>query len=190
MRIRRYIQGHRRGREANRIEREAMRDPFLADALEGYERSKEDPIPHVDILRRKIRYRNQRRLDVFKYGGIAASLLFILGFGIYFGFHNSELDKEIQSVEMLQAESLSAPVIGFDAYKKYVEEKMIRPIDDCKEIKGKVILTFHIDASGKPYDIKVIQSLCPSNDQEAIRLIKEGTLWTPTDQEVSYTIDF
>jgi len=303
MRIRRYIQGHRRGREANRIEREAMRDPFLAEALEGYERSKEDPIPHVDILRRKIRYRNQRRLDVFKYGGIAASLIFILGFGIYFGFHKSELEKEIavlmesqeeenipqlssgviedaivqnlkenesatppppvpqmqapvhieaeeaydiaelsddslvedeiqivaqkeivaaaaaplsksavidsteetlqdrrtlnriakekiQSTEIVQTESESTPVIGFDAYKKYVEEKMIRPTDNCKDIKGKVILTFHIDDSGNPYDIKVSQSLCSSNDQEAIRLIKEGALWMPTDKEVSYTINF
>ncbi len=32
-----YIKGTRRGREANAIEREAMEDPFLADAIDGYE---------------------------------------------------------------------------------------------------------------------------------------------------------
>ncbi len=32
-----YIKGTRRGREANAIEREAMVDPFLADAIEGYD---------------------------------------------------------------------------------------------------------------------------------------------------------
>ncbi len=88
MRIRRYIQGHRSGREANRIERKAMRDPFLAEALEGYERTKENPVPHINILRRRIRSRNQRRLNVFKYGGLIASFVFIIGFWIYFGFQN------------------------------------------------------------------------------------------------------
>ena len=32
-----YITGNRKGREARRIEREAMDDPFLRDALEGYD---------------------------------------------------------------------------------------------------------------------------------------------------------
>jgi len=35
-----YIQGKRKGKEAHRIEKEAMRDPFLADALEGYDEVK------------------------------------------------------------------------------------------------------------------------------------------------------
>ena len=33
-----YIRGARKGKEAHRLEKEAMRDPFLADALEGYSR--------------------------------------------------------------------------------------------------------------------------------------------------------
>lgn len=37
MKLTDYIFGSRRGREANRIEREAMADPFLADAIEGYD---------------------------------------------------------------------------------------------------------------------------------------------------------
>lgn len=175
MRIRRYIQGYRSGREANRIERDAMRDPFLAEALEGYERAKENPVPRIDILRRKIRARNQRRLNVFKYGGIAASLLFIFGFGIYFGF---------------RTESQSAPVAGFEAYNKYVEEKMIRPADDCKDIKGKVTVSFLIHASGKPYELIVEESLCPSADKEAIRLIEEGPRWKPSETRIFYTIGF
>lgn len=34
MKLTDYIFGSRRGREANRLEREAMADPFLADAVE------------------------------------------------------------------------------------------------------------------------------------------------------------
>lgn len=37
MKLIEYIQGSRRGRGANRLERDAMRDPFLADAVEGFD---------------------------------------------------------------------------------------------------------------------------------------------------------
>ena len=37
-----YIKGNKKGREANNLEREAMQDPFLADALDGYSNI-EDP---------------------------------------------------------------------------------------------------------------------------------------------------
>lgn len=316
MRFRRYIQGSRRGREANRLERQAMHDPFLAEALEGYDRVKDDPMPRIDLLRRKIRSRNQRRLDIFKYGGIAASLLFILGFGIYFGFHRNNLPadviamqetieqetlqrsapapapedalaqnniqseqeaeesspppvpakagsittppppppvpviEEVQAVDITEdmamdeisaAEAIeeeitayekiekaeqrepsakqtapagsqatqqrsrkqeiasptpfkekngSEPVKGFKKYKKYIEKKMIRPTDDCKDIKGEVILSFLVDADGKPYAIQTEQSLCSSADKEAIRLIKEGPLWKPSETRTRYTIRF
>ena len=44
-----YITGNRKGREARRIEREAMDDPFLHDALEGYDAVPGDP---TDAIRR------------------------------------------------------------------------------------------------------------------------------------------
>ena len=37
-----YIKGNKKGREAHNLEREAMQDPFLADALDGYS-NMEDP---------------------------------------------------------------------------------------------------------------------------------------------------
>ena len=32
-----YIRGLRKGKEAHRLEKESMKDPFLADAMDGYE---------------------------------------------------------------------------------------------------------------------------------------------------------
>mgnify|MGYP005798868803 CR=1 FL=1 len=37
MKLTDYIFGSRRGREANRLERDAMSDPFLAEALDGFD---------------------------------------------------------------------------------------------------------------------------------------------------------
>ncbi|MDL2208645.1 hypothetical protein LJB97_03390 [Parabacteroides sp. OttesenSCG-928-O15] len=228
--MRRYIQGDRKGREANRIERQAMRDPFLAEALEGYEKVKGDPSPHIDILRRRIRRKNQRRLDVFKYGGMAASFLFIIAFSVYFGLQKKEspemlADQAEHSVEeniipaatrsLALAEDMAdeteeiadqakemtirqearvatpSPVDGWETYKKYIEEKLIRPSDETdKEIKGEVTLSFFINEQGKPYRITVKKPLSPAADKEACRLIEEGPLWTIGSKEVFYTIVF
>lgn len=36
-----YIRGLRKGKEAHRLEKESMQDPFLADAMDGYNQVEE-----------------------------------------------------------------------------------------------------------------------------------------------------
>lgn len=49
-----YIKGDRRGREAHDLELDAMRDPFLAEALEGLENTDGDHAAATDALGRRI----------------------------------------------------------------------------------------------------------------------------------------
>lgn len=175
--MRRYIQGGRRGKEANRIERQAMRDPFLSEALEGFDRAKDNPVPHINVLRHKIRRKNQRRLNVFKYGGIAASFVFIIAFSVYFG-----LQKNNQSQNRIEER---------EAYKEYIEKNIVYPADEtCAGVYGEVTLSFFIDETGRPYRITVIKSLCSSADKEAIRLIEEGPSWHTGKDKVVYSVHF
>ena len=49
-----YIRGLRKGKEAHRLEKESMKDPFLADAMDGYhqvEGDHEQQIRQRPILR-------------------------------------------------------------------------------------------------------------------------------------------
>ena len=65
------------------------------------------------------------------------------------------------------------------------------PADDaCAEVKGKVTLTFFVNKEGRPFDIKVKESLCKSLDKEAIRLIQEGPDWTYGNQSAEITVKF
>ena len=41
----------------------------------------------------------------------------------------------------------------------------------------KVSLAFEIDKQGRPVNIEVGKSLCPSLDREAVRLLKSGPIW-------------
>lgn len=41
--IDKYLAGDKKGKDANRLEREALNDPFLAEAMEGFESFDDDP---------------------------------------------------------------------------------------------------------------------------------------------------
>lgn len=70
------------------------------------------------------------------------------------------------------------PVIGQKEYKKYLQDNMIRPQDeDCRNVKGKVVLQLSVDKDGNPTHILVIKGLCRSLDREAVRLVKNGPKW-------------
>ena len=49
-----YIRGTRKGKEVHRLQKEAMRDPFLADAMDGYDSVGENQEYQIEILRRRI----------------------------------------------------------------------------------------------------------------------------------------
>lgn len=89
-----YIRGARKGKEAHRLEKEAMRDPFLADALEGYSRVGNGADEQIEELRRRIRARAVRKRNHAVVWSIAASLLIGVCIGSYFLFQEKPLSDE------------------------------------------------------------------------------------------------
>ena len=79
-----YIQGSRKGKEAHRLEKEAMKDPFLSDALDGFQAVKGNHVESIEEMRRRISHRTRSHRDSITKWSIAASLLICLGFGSYF----------------------------------------------------------------------------------------------------------
>ena len=89
MKLIEYILGSRRGREANRLEREAMRDPFLADAIEGYDAVYGNHSDRLAELSQRIDSRASRsRRDLHKRSrlwmgiGSAAALVLVGAVGV------------------------------------------------------------------------------------------------------------
>jgi len=80
-----YIQGKRRGQEANRLEREAMNDPFLQDAIDGFDAVQDDHVQAIRDLENKIIDKITKRKPRIPYRtwaiGAAASVILILGIG-------------------------------------------------------------------------------------------------------------
>ncbi|HHP7242802.1 MAG TPA: energy transducer TonB [Cyclobacteriaceae bacterium] len=70
------------------------------------------------------------------------------------------------------------PTIGWDNYKKYLEENLQYPQEAIKNgISGTVKLSFVVKPDGTFENLRIKKSLGFGCDEEALRLIKEGPEW-------------
>ena len=115
----------------------------------------------------------------------------VVGYGAKKNKKSTTLGSDAKVKEQTEKEITPQPVIGKRSYQKYLKEHLVRPTDEkCAQVKGKVVLTFLINKEGRPFYIKVKESLCESADKEAIRLIQEGPDWIYGNKLAEVTVKF
>ena len=69
---------------------------------------------------------------------------------------------------------------GTNALQAYLEENVKYP-DDCKEVcvQGRVVISFFVEKDGSISDAKVVKSVYPSLDEEALRVVSGMPKWCP-----------
>lgn len=82
---------------------------------------------------------------------------------------------------------------GNEAMQKYIAENLKYPKTAIKGEQGRVIVSFVINKRGKVDDVKLIRSVSPELDAEAVRVIQDMPDWIPGKQRgkavnVRYTI--
>ena len=94
MKLKEYIRGNRKGKEAHRIERDALKDPFLYEALEGFDDVSEDHVKRIEDLQKLItKTANPVRRSWLQWSA-AASILLLVSFGGYLLLTDREKDIE------------------------------------------------------------------------------------------------
>ncbi len=93
---------------------------------------------------------------------------------------NNAAKSSSQPVKMKKTINQAAtPIGGMTLYKNYLKNNITKETDENGlQYIGIVKLRFDLDADGHPQNIKVIQSLCPACDKQAISLLKNGVPWT------------
>jgi hypothetical protein len=87
--------------------------------------------------------------------------------------------KVVSSLSRKDSAEIEEPEVGWGNYNTYVANNIqipekVRP----KNTRSDVELSFDIDKTGQPVNIKVTRSSqCKECDEEAIRLLKEGPKW-------------
>jgi len=132
-----YMQGSRKGKAAHRIEREAMRDAFLSEALEGFETVTGDHAEAIRRMQQQIADRSQSKgRSVMFWFSMAASIALVIGFGwyLYFKFevsglklydtHLSEAISE-DSLKRNETIAIAEPTAKPDVNEAVVQEKAV-----------------------------------------------------------------
>lgn len=128
-RILSYLRGDRRGKEANRLEREALNDAFLYEALEGYAGYRGDAVKELEGMSRKVRLRTQRRW-LRRTVGLGVAVVFVAGMvggGIWW---REKRKVESLSDRVLCVEKIALPEQDFaeEVSEKVVPEKENLPV--------------------------------------------------------------
>lgn len=104
-RILEYLKGNFSNKERHILEKEALDDPFLQDALDGFETIETDVLENdIKRLNTQIQFRTEKKERIIPlfYYPIAASLLVLFGFSIWWfkGYQNLEKPQEIVNTEI------------------------------------------------------------------------------------------
>ena len=119
MKLIEYIEGERKGKEANRLERQAMTDPFLQDALDGFDDVTGDHAQVIERLEKRfaqseipseidVKTARKRLSFVEQFIYIAASFLLIVGFSAIFLWDRDSNPDAVVAMEELQPEAVVA----------------------------------------------------------------------------------
>ena len=188
------------------LEKKALDDPFLGDALEGYSYTSQ-PRQNLSILQHQLEERIARQQEnknrfMFSWQrlsvAVAAAVIFVLA-GVLFWMKmtlSTKPDTKEKWVETVltpdknTVTAAPAPSGGWNAYERYLNTNTKLP--GGEHISGKVILSFTINTDGSLSNIQVIKGINPDYNAEAIRLLKEGPKWGPMEnaEAASLTLDF
>lgn len=115
----------------------------------------------------------------------------VVGYGAKKNKKSVTAGTVVKGNEQANKDITPQPVIGKRKFQKYLKENLVRPTDEKRaQVKGKVVLTFLVNKEGRPFSIKVKESLCESSDKEAIRLIQEGPDWIYGTKLAEVTVHF
>jgi len=106
MQIKDYIKGNKHGKEANRLEREAMNDEFLQEAMDGFDAVQGNHAEIIERLERKIclppTIAAKNNSKILYFSAIAASVLLLIGFGVYFMMDTKEQNPVIAMAQTIE----------------------------------------------------------------------------------------
>lgn len=126
-----YIRGLRKGKEAHRLEKESMKDPFLADAMDGYSQVEGNHEEQIEKLRMQISVHTTKHTNSSKRKNsyaitlsIAACLVIGIGISTYFLFLKKSMTDHVFIVKEDIPSAVFEPVTPKEETSSLAEAKM------------------------------------------------------------------
>lgn len=126
-----YIRGLRKGKEAHRLEKESMKDPFLADAMDGYSQVEGNHEERIEKLRMQISAHTAKHTNSSKRKNsyavtwsIAACLVIGIGISTYFLFLKKSMTDNVFIAKEDIPSAVFEPVTPKEEISSLTEAKM------------------------------------------------------------------
>jgi hypothetical protein len=208
--IQRYLRGELSQEEMHALEREALEDPFLQEAFDGYSAYEDVPHGHLSLLQQRLVARTQQKKlerDHFFFGSqrlsvaAAAAVLFLLVCTLYLmraQFFNSSSPEKSVEVELKQG-SVSAIAIGvslsqvegYDAIPEKGWEDFQSYLKNQKfmtSMTGTYQIYFGIDEQGLPTQV-LLKEANPGLRKEMEGVLRKGPKWKGEKGSFQITLD-
>jgi len=187
IRIQQYLNGELGEEEMYQLEREALDDPLLQDAIEGYRMQREVSHRRLSLLQQRLATRIEgqaKERDAFFFGwqrlsvAATACVLMVLVL-VLLWMRNYHLQPGLASSAQVEARSVAddpvfnaVPAQGWEVWNAFLSSHT-----EIHAHTGEVVLVFNIDNQGRPVAIEEISSTEDSLVREAKRLLQAGPPW-------------
>jgi hypothetical protein len=191
-----YLDGKLDAKMMNRVERAALEDPFVAQALAGLSQSPKRSLQSLSLLQKALEsriaeHKEDKSKSVITWQRLSiaatAAVIFVAVTIMFWMRQNNsfnQLAKQSTTVEVNldPSHSMEAmkPVNGWAAFFTYINKN--NKLIAGGKIGKSVELSFKVDESGRPHAIEVVNSPGKTYGEESVRLLKTGPAWTiPAD---------
>src|SRR5690606_4572015 len=192
-RIHNYIHGLMSREEMHALEREALEDPFLQDAIDGYKMQKGVDVKSLSLLQQRLERRiaeQAQRKNRFYFSwqrlaiGMVAGVMFMAVCMLFLirhlpnKQHSNVTEVELMDDTLTQAvvHSLPAgdaqPVDGWEAFSAFVSEHY-SGVNTEKQLE----VHFKVGQDGLPYDIQPQVAKSQPIYEEVIQVLQKGPKW-------------
>lgn len=211
IRIQQYLNGALSREEMYQLEREALEDPLLNDALEGYRLRNDIDHGRLSLLQQRLATRiesQQKERHTFYFSSqrlaVAATACVLMVLVLVLLWMRNGIDRPAATQKEVAVELASpamvagihaAPATGegpVDAYPQGGWEQFNAYLATHKSNQlapGEIVLTFGIDASGKPTAIQAVGEISAPLFAEMQRLLQEGPTWHGTKAKITVAIE-
>lgn len=206
IRIQKYLNGQLSPEDMHNLEREALNDPLLDEAIEGYRLQKDVDHGRLSLLQQRLAARiagTQKERDRFYFGShrisiaATAAVLFILVIVLYYmrsqivgsapeqrvvevelpGHNLDQASMQISAQVLASTEGVPADAVPVGGWENF--DRFLRDHADFTGVTGAVDLQFQIGSAGNPEEIEVLGDADPLLAGEAIRLLQfQNVRWT------------
>lgn len=145
-----YIKGTKKGKEAKDFEEKIMRDPFLAEAMEGYEHVKGNHDLIISRLRQQVFQKTKKkkfRQPMFIWSSIVSAVAVIAIVVIFFlgGFHHYFHDQKQVTTVADSADLIANPVVADSVESttevaSTVDKPGLSRAEDATNVSGKKLI--------------------------------------------------